>query len=124
MLVAFANNQAMTAIDGTPSVITTDPVPLSGNDRASAMLGIHYIFGQGGATISLAYKAQLSNDGTNWVDSSTLTDTYGAVTTAPRQKVAAINAAYIRFVYTFTVTGAPDDVGGVCFDLHVNLDHV
>lgn len=124
MLIAFANNQAMTAIHGTASVIRTDPVPLNGNDRASAMFNVHYIFGQAGATVDIAYDAELSNDGTNWVDSSTLADNVGTATTTPRQIVATVNAAYIRFRYTFTVTGGANNIGGVCFDLHVNLDHV
>ena len=123
MTIAFANNQAMTAVHGTPSEITTDPVPLNGNDRASAMLNVHYIYALNGAAKVLAYKAQLSNDGTSWVDSTTLVDSASAVTATPRPVVATVNAAFIRFVYTFTVTGVADDMGGVCFDLHVNLDH-
>jgi len=124
MVIAFANNQAMTAIHGTASVITTDPVPLNGNDRASAMFNVHYIFGQGGATLNIAYQGQVSNDGVNWVNVTALTDNTGAVTATPRQIIAAVNGAYLRFVYTFTVTGSTGQVGGAAFDLHVKLDHV
>jgi hypothetical protein len=123
-VVAFANNQVMSAIDGTAMVITTDPVPLNGNDRAAAMLNVHSIFAQSPATNVIAYQGQVSNDGVNWVNVTALTDNTNAVTATPRLIVATVNGAYIRFQMTFTVDGDPDDMGSVAFDLHVKLDHV
>ena len=124
MVIAFANNQPMTAIFGTTSVITTDPVPLGHNDRASAMLNTHYVFTQGG-TATLSYQAQVSNDGTNWVDVTALTESVTTATTTPEQVVAAVNGAYLRFKFSLTIAaGSAGDIAGVGFDLHVNLDHV
>jgi len=124
MVIAFANNQTMSAMHGTSMVITTDPVPLNGNDRASAMLNVHAIFAQAAAVANIAYQGQISNDGVNWVNVSLLTDNIGAITPVPRLVVATAVGAYIRFEMTFTVTGSANNMGAVAFDLHVKLDHV
>ena len=118
MVIAFANNQVMVAASGTTSTIYTDPVPLNGNDRATAHLFVESIFNAD--TAGITYTAQFSNDGTNWVDSTDLTDTIAAVTTAPRAKTKSANGAFLRFKLAFAATGG---TGGVTFDLHVLVDH-
>lgn len=124
MVIAFANNQTMTAIDGEPSVITTDPVPMRRNDRATANLNVHYIFAQPSATPDIAYQAQVSNDGVHWVDVTGLSDNTGSTTSVPRQVVQEAHGAFIRFKFTLTVSGGSgSEVGGCGFDLHVKLDH-
>ena len=124
MVIAFANNQTMTAEVSSPSVISTDPVPLDDNDRASAVLNCHYIWKQGTAA-SIAYKAQTSMDGTTWIDSTTLQDTItaaeGAITKSKEAK--GVYGAFIRFVFTLTSSGSAGQLAGVGFDLHVKLDH-
>jgi len=123
VVIAFARNLAMTGIQGVASVIYTDPVPLNGHDRASAMLMVHYIFTQSVNAV-LSYQGQASNDGVNWVDVAALYDATNAATATPRPMVASVNAAWLRFKYVFNVIVGPGvEVGGVCFDLHVKLDH-
>jgi len=124
MVIAFANNQAMTGVQGSTNTISTDPVPLNGNDRVSAMLNVHYLFVQGG-TGTVSYQGQVSNDGVNWVDVATLTDNATAATATPQQKVISVNGAFLRFEFSYAITGGgAGDMGGVAFDLHVKLDHV
>lgn len=117
MIVAFANNQVIVAEAGTPSVITTDPVPMNDSNNAAAIPSIHYLYG--GTTRSLTYKAQLSNDGVVWVDSTSVTDSLNA-TGVGALKEGECRAAFIRFEFSFSVTGSGQ--GAVCFDLHVRLD--
>ncbi len=126
MVVAFANNQVMVAVNDGVATISTDPVPLGGNDRAAAIFNVRYVQrpGGGGVTATIAYQAQVSNDGVEWVNVATLTDSATDVTNPARQVVAAVNGAYLRFLYTFSLTGASaGQMAGTCFDLHVNLDH-
>ena len=64
MLRVLADNQVMaTEGGGTPSVITTDPVPMNGNDRFSAVALAHYLFGGSGSNAALAFKIEGSNGG-------------------------------------------------------------
>lgn len=124
MVIAFANNQSMTGIQGSTNTISTDPVPLNGNDRVSAMLNVHYLFTQGG-TGTVSYQGQVSNDGVNWVNVATLTDTATAATSTPQQKVISVNGAFLRFTFSYAIaSGAAGDMGATAFDLHVKLDHV
>jgi hypothetical protein len=124
-VVVFANNQTLVTVQGTPTTIFTDPVPLNGNDRLSAMLDVHSIVKGGTVTTgTLVYLAQISNDGgQNYVDSTTVTDTTTA--TGVRQIVGTVNGALVRFKFTYTASGGSSgDFSGCCFDLHVNMDHV
>jgi len=118
MMVAFANNQVIVANASTTSTIYTDPVALGNNDRGTAVLVVHYLFG--GGTTTLTYTAQVSNDGVEWVD-TTLTDS--ATTAGPAQQtIDDLNGAFVRFKMDYaTGSGA---TGGVCFDLPVSLDHI
>ena len=122
MVTAFANNQAMTAITGTASEITTDPYNLGGDDRATVMWNIHYVWALGGGATTLAWKAQVSNDGVYWVDQASLADTATAATGAtPKKTTGAVNGEFIRFVITLSNAGGT--LGGANFDLHVKFDH-
>lgn len=116
MLVAFANNQVIVAPTVDSVSIYTDPVPMGDFDRVSAMLNCHYLFPSGTVT----YEAEVSNDGTNWA-ATALTDFATGATPTPRLKVEPVNGGFIRFKFTFANSGAV--TGGVCFDLHVQLDH-
>jgi hypothetical protein len=123
MVIAFANNQAMTAIQGTDSVIYTDPVPLNGNDRATAFLNVHYIWASVTSS-NIRYDGEVSADGVNWVAIGTFTDNTSTTTgTTPRRIVGTLSgAAFLRFKFTLSTTGA-SGLGGVGFDLHVEIDH-
>lgn len=119
MVIAFANNQVMVSPDAVTNTIYTDPVPLNGNDRATAHLFVEYIFNT--AVPGVRYQGQVSNDGVNWVDVTALIDSTAAVTSVPRAITATVNGAFLRFKLTFLGSGG---VGAVNFDLHVLLDHV
>jgi hypothetical protein len=119
MVIAFANNQVMVSPDTVTNTIYTDPVPLNGNDRATAHLFVEYIFNS--TAPGVKYQRQVSNDGVNWVDVASLVDFTAPVTTVPRAVVASVNGAFLRFKLTFLGDGG---VGAVNFDLHVMLDHV
>ncbi len=119
MVIAFANNQVIVSSDGATSIIYTDPVPLGDADRATANLMVDYIYNT--TAPGFVYQGQVSNDGTNWIDVTGLTDGVTAAITSPAQKVAAVHGAFIRFKYSFKA--ATSVVGAVSFDLHVLLDH-
>lgn len=121
MVVVFANNQVIVAPGPGTSTITTDPVALNNNDRATAMLNCHYIYGASMvANRTLSIVTQVSNDGVVFVPVGTPIN-ISQTTDTPLRDVRNIEGAFIRYQYTFTLVDGPD--GGVCFDLHVNLDH-
>jgi hypothetical protein len=124
MLVVFANNQTMAAEAGTSSVITTDPVPLNGNDRASMILAAHYFFGGGGVgpTRTFAVQPEVSNDGVTYVPVGAAISIMDAAET-PQQTVRTVNGAFVRMRYTLTCPAAVPNAH-ICFDHHVNFDHV
>lgn len=125
MVIAFANNQTLVAVQGTPTIVFTDWVPMGGNDRASCQSTIHSIAkSNASTTVTLVYLAQVSNDGgQSFTDESGVTDTL--TTAATERVVGAVNGVLVRFKYTLTVAGgSTGDMGAVCFDLHVNFDHV
>ena len=117
MVIAFANNQVIVTAQSATNTIYTDPVPLNDNDRASCHLLIEYLINAGAGGVT--YLAQVSNDGTNWADTST-TDTTTAV--GLRVLVGSINGAFLRFKISYQAGGS--GIGACCFDLHVMLDHV
>lgn len=126
MLIAFANNQTMDA-DGaagaTASVITTDPVALNGNDRVSMILNAHYFFGAGGAGgRSFSVQPQVSNDGVTFLPTGAAI-TITAASGTPLQTVRTINGAYLRMEYTLLTIPVVANAH-ICFDHHVNLDHI
>ena len=128
MIVAFASNQVMVAKGdgsgtGAPMVITTDPVPMNGMNRASAILNVHSYLDAGAQVPRLTAQGQVSNDGVNWVNGGPAP----TATNAGLQQNATADAEgqFIRFQYTW----APEDGSNgseyvfCCFDLHVRLDH-
>jgi hypothetical protein len=126
MLIVFANNQAMAAdgaSGGAPSVITTDPVAMNGNDRVSMILNAHYFFGAGGAVNrSFSVQPQVSNDGVTFLSDGAAI-TINETSDTPLQTVRTINGAYLRMQYTLTATPVVANAH-ICFDHHVNMDHV
>lgn len=121
MIVAFANNQTLVT-DDSKGVVTiyTDPVPMNGNDRASAICNVHYLFG--GTSRELAWYGEMSNDGIEYAAVSGLQQT-AIITEAVQTPVSAtVAGGFIRFRYEFEITGG-SGTGAVCFDLHVRLDH-
>jgi len=125
MVIVFANNQHMSAdgSTGATSSIFTDPVPLNGNDRATLVLNAHYFFGGGGAANrTFSVITQVSNDGVVFVNVGAPV-TITATSDTPKPDTRSVNGAYLRYNYQLTgQNGAPN--AEICFDLHVNLDHV
>lgn len=128
MIVAFASNQVMVAKGdgagtGASMVITTDPVPMNGMNRASAIMNIHSILDAGSQTPQLTATAQVSNDGVNWVDDGPVV----VATTSGAQaiKTADTEGQFVRFQYTLEpeAGASGSDYTFMCFDLHVRLDH-
>lgn len=127
MIVAFASNQVMFAKGNTGSgvtqTITTDPVPMSGMNQASAILNVHAYLDPGGQGPQLTATAQVSNDGVNWVDSQLVVTASG---TGPQDnQTKPAEAQFIRFKYEWApeTGGSGSDYVFICFDLHVRLDH-
>jgi hypothetical protein len=121
MVIAFATNQAMTAIHGTPSIISTDPVPLNGADRVSVVLNVHYLWKAAGAAAVVAYQGEVSMNGSDWIPVTALTENLNAAG-IQQLKDIAVYGAFIRFFFTLTVTGSTGDLGGTCFDVQALVD--
>ena len=122
MTTVVANNQAMTAMNGSPSTIYTDPVDLGDNDRGTVMFNVHYLwlFGTTPAA-NVAYTAQVSNDGVYWVDSG-LTDSESAPTGAtPASVTDSLKGRFVRFKIVLTVTAG--DLAGAAVDVQAKFDH-
>ncbi len=129
MIVAFANNQLMVAKGngsqgGAATVITTDPVPMNGFDRASAILNVEMYLDAGSQGPTFEAQAQVSNDGVNWVNDGPAISGVNSVGTQPIDTKLAEGQS-IRFQFTWNPeTGAAGtDYVFICFDLHVRLDH-
>lgn len=127
MVTVVANNLAMTALGPIVSEVYSDPIDLGGNDRATVMWNIHYLWvydaGGGGATGTAGYQAQVSNDGVHWVDAGALGDTATAATgSTPKSNTQPVNGQFVRFRITLTATSG--DIAGAAVDLHVLFDHV
>jgi hypothetical protein len=120
--IAFANNQVMVTASSAAVSITTDPVPLGNNDRASLILLVHYAFGgtNPASDQTLSIQPQVSNDGTTWVDVGAFIDVNEAGDT-PVQDVRAVQGAYLRYEFTWAIGSG--STGAVCFDVQVKLDH-
>lgn len=123
MVVVFANNQTLVTTHGNTVTVFTDPVPMGSNDRLAPQSNVHSIVKTGSGTPTLIYTAQVSNDGgANFLDTS-LTDTL--TTAAVDSAVGTVNGALVRFKYAFSIAASSaGDMAAVCFDLHVNFDHV
>ena len=113
---------------GMPDAVGTttaysEPFPLGGNDRATAVLSVERIYG--GATSAdrmISFATQVSLDGTNWAAQGPVGGTIDVTTpTTAVKNTADVNGAFVRFVFVFAVTVA-GGTAGVLFDLHVHLD--
>ena len=127
MNMVVAQNQAMTARIGAPSVIYTDPIELGDNDRATVMWMIHYLWawdsGGGAANAAASWEAEVSNNAMNWVPVGPAgSDSSNAAVPNPLPKTFAANGQFIRFKLTLSVTLGT--LAGVAFDLHVKFDHI
>jgi hypothetical protein len=123
-LIVVAKCLGMTSVQNITNEMPTEPIPLDGDDRASAIFKVHYIWTQAG-NAAAAYRGQVSNDGVNWVDVPGFTDSATTAASTPKLLVATVNGAWLRFVLGFNVAlGVAQEVGGTAFDLHVKLDHV
>lgn len=125
MTIAFASNLTMTVFGGGSATVLTDPVPLGGNDRATAIANVHDIQTNSVTGASqLVYFAQVSTDGgQEYRDASAITDILTMV--GLTRSFGAVNGALLRFKFVFSnPSGGGTDVSAVCFDLHVKLDHV
>lgn len=116
MIVVLANNQVIIAAPGTTAVITTDPVPLNGNDRLTASVNVTTIFNV--IAPGLRWTLEGSNDGVAFQPIGALGDTV-----APGL-FPWINAnqawAFVRA--RFELTANVGVIGCAIFDCHMNID--
>jgi hypothetical protein len=116
MLVVFANNQVLIAPASSSVTVTTDPVAVGGNNRATGVSNVHGIFNAG---TGLTWKMQISMDGQTWVDQGPVQ----VAMTATGEYLAdpvEVTGVYARLSITYA-TGA--GIGAATFDIHVNFDH-
>jgi hypothetical protein len=95
-VVNFATNQVMVAQHGTDMEFFTAPHPMGGMDYVEAIWNISALDMTAGV-VTLTVTAQYSNDGINWLDSTTLTDNKTSVPSAPVEINGYCRAAFIRF---------------------------
>ncbi len=119
-VVNFAANQLMYAQQGSDMTLFTAPHPMGGLDYAEIIWNISSLDNSSG-TPTVTVTAQVSNDGVNWINSTTLTDSKSSVPTDPVQISGYARAAFIRFKYELSVAGSPGDLVWTAFCLHVNL---
>ena len=116
MLVVFANNQVLIAPAGQSVTITTDPVAVGGNNRATGVTNIHGMFNPSGT--GLSWKMQISMDGQTWVDQGPALASAVAVGET-MQGPGNVTGVYARLEITYGATGG---YGAATFDVHVNFD--
>ena len=122
-VVVVAKNQAMTGVQNVTNEMPSEPIALHGDDRASVIFKVHYLWTQAGNAAAF-WRGQVSNDGVNWLDVSGFTDAATSAAATPLLKVSAVNGAWLRFILGFNVAlGVAQETGGTAFDLHVKLDH-
>ena len=117
MLVVFANNQVLVANTSTTVTVTTDPVPVGDNNRATGITNVHGIFNDGAA--GLSWKMQVSNDGQTWEDQGPSTGVISAVGSS-LEAPTTVSCVYARLEISFQASGA--GLGAATFDVHVNFD--
>ena len=121
MLVVFADNQVLTAPNGTSVTVTTDPVALGENHVMTAVTNVHDIFGVTPGQPGLGWYTEVSMDGQTWVAQG-IAD--GPITSvgASRRGAGDVYGVYVRVVVTFTCdTGT---IGSATFDLHATFKSV
>jgi hypothetical protein len=123
-LIVVAKNQAMTSIQNVTNEVPSEPIPMNGDDRASVIFKVHYLWTQS-VNAAAGWHGQVSNDGVNWLNVAGFSDSATSVAATPLLKVGAVNGAWLRFILEFNVApGVAQETGGTAFDLHVKLDHV
>jgi hypothetical protein len=118
MLVVFANNMTLVANTSTTSTVTTDPVAIGDNNRATGITNTHVIFNAGAA--GLSWKMQVSNDGQNWVDMGPAVSPVITAVGTELQAAANVTCVYARLQISFQASGG--GIGAATFDIHVNFD--
>lgn len=122
MLIAFANNQSLTAIEGSDNVIQTDPIPMGGSDRVSLMTNIHTLIVTGGATATVGVVTQASNDGVHWDNIGVNAGYTAASSGSPEPATADIQYGYLRLQFTLAISnGSGSDWGTTTFDCHARI---
>lgn len=124
MIVAFANNQTMVAIDQTASTIYTDPHPVGAANYMEVALNAEVLFTAGGGTATLSYAVEGSNDGQNWFAITAITKSVTPATQMPDTDGGDVTCAFVRFKYTLSAdAGTGGTITGATFDVHANLLH-
>lgn len=118
MVLVLANNLTMVAGPGMVAIVTTDPIPLNGNDRLDAIIDIHTIFGTPGAGPGLAWALEVSNNGQNFIPFGAI----GGRNAAGSEPWLNTGVAWAWFRVVFTLTADVGVVAGVTFDCHMNVD--
>jgi hypothetical protein len=116
MLVVFANNQTLVANTSTTTTVTTDPVAIGDNNRATGITNIHAIFN----AVGLSWQMQVSNDGQNWVTQGPELAATAATGTTLQDDNNTVSAVYARLQILFQASGG--GIGAAIFDVHVNFD--
>lgn len=120
MILVAANNLTLVGAVGENSTVTTDPVAMEDNNYVNAGFNVHVLFaGSGSPTVTATYTIQGSNDGQNFSDISSLTDSLSAPGLS--DKAAGVTYAYIRAQFSVNVSGTSGDWGVATFDLHLNI---
>ncbi len=116
MLLVLANNLTMVAGPGQVAMVTTDPIPLNGDDRLDAIINVHTIFNT--TAPGLGFALEVSNDGQTFTPFGANGDRNA--TGAQQWPNKDVAWAYFRVVFTLTADAAV--VAGVTFDCHMNVD--
>ena len=119
MVVVVFNNQVIGASSTTTETLS-DPIPMGGNDRVTAVASAHWLFG-GGASPKATIEIYGSNDGTSWT--ADLFSSAQEVTAAGVKALEIVTAPY-AFV-RFKLIADPDSGSNffMCLDVHANVDH-
>ena len=116
MVLVLANNLTMVAGPGMAAIVTTDPIPLNGNDRLDAIINIHTIFNV--AVPGLRWALEVSNDGVTFIPFGGAGDSM----VAGQRSWQNSGVAWAWFRVVFTLTADVAVVAGVTFDCHMNVD--
>ena len=117
MLVVFANNQTLVADASSTVTITTDPVAVGRNNRATGVTNVHSMFNAG--TSGLMWHMEISMDGQTWV---TQGPSQAAKTSAGDELAtqSTVTGVYARLSISYQASAS--GIGATTFDIHVNFD--
>ena len=116
MLLVLANNMTMVAGPAQVAMVTTDPIPLNGNDRLDAIINVHTIFNT--TAPGFGFALEVSNDGQTFSPFGANGDRNAPG--AQQWTNAGVAWAFFRVVFTLAADAAV--VAGVTFDCHMNVD--